>query len=223
MNEPDAPKPVEARDSLSVGASEDLVGLRSSGGGREGARVGDSEGNSLAVDLNEDGTIDVFVHGKSYPGRADEKKVCAILRNRLDAGRERWGVPEKYSGPEVGIDYVLPDLTGGDRLNIQVTRGVTDTAFWEELRHTGRAAKRYESIGSAADELWAAIDHKKLQPKRNIILALDYTQTPIGLESVRRSFKTRYARFVRGLGWREVWAVEVFSDQSWTYRLDEAD
>jgi hypothetical protein len=50
-------------------------------------------------------------------------------------------------------------------------------------------------------------------------LALNGLQLPIGFPSVLASFEKRYGAWLRGLKFDEVWVVEPFYDEPWTYRL----
>jgi hypothetical protein len=204
--------------------SESLA-IRGSGQhGETMVRVTDNKGQSLAVDARDDGSLEVRIRGLAYPGSADEQEVCDILRSRLNARGENWGPPEPWVGPEAGVDRVL--RRGADELLAQVTRCVRDEPLWRELGAKGEAVKRFASAEEAANAIHEAIKKKAERTAERdrpaIVLALNGTQVPIGLDVVRRAFETHHGAWARSLGYRAIWVVEAFGDEVWTFPLVES-
>jgi hypothetical protein len=217
----DAPPPImiEVNDTVRISKS---LGIRASGqSGETAVRVTDSKGQSLAVDLRDDGSLEVRIRGQAYPGWADEHEACDLLRRRLQARGEDWGPPEPWCGPEAGIDRVL--RRGNEKLPVQVTRSVRDEPMWRELAEKGEAVKRFASADAAAGAIYEAIkakaDRTVEKDRSEIVLVLNGSQVPIGLDVVKVAFETRHGSWARSLGYRAIWVVEAFGDETWTFPL----
>jgi len=140
---------------------------------------------------------------------------------RLNRDNIRWEEPEARPKDEEenGVDVVARPLGEGKLLVFQVTRVDPDPRLWSDLANMGFAEKTYPSVGDVADALRGAIFKKRNRPQKDIILGLNGTQLPIGLPAVRAAFETRHGQWVRTLQFDEIWVIESFFDEPWTYRL----
>jgi hypothetical protein len=220
VEDPEPPERIGifAKDQVSQPLTE-AAGLQTCGtDGTEGARVSDKNGR-LAADVRPDGSVFVHVEGRGFPGQVDELSACQILMNTLDPDRARWGEPYQRKGREDGVDVEAPSLTGGKSLRFQVTRIDPDPDLWRNLTRMGSATKYYPSVAAVADALQKAIAKKKDKPKAGIILVLNGTQLPLGLRSVRAAFEQRYGDWANNFGFDEIWIVESFLGEGWTFRI----
>ena len=221
MNESKEPRPMQSSDHIPSGLTEALGAQVFSDGEVKGVRVVDFSGQRLVADLRDDGSVFVRIEGKGIPGSTDELAACGILVARLNRDNIRWKEPQARPKDEEenGVDVVAKPLGDGKLLLFQVTRIDPDPQLWADLANTGFAEKVYPVVDDVADALKEAIFKKRNRPQKDIILVLNGTQLPIGLPAVRAAFENRHGQWVRTLQFDEVWVVESFLDEPWTYRL----
>lgn len=221
MNESTEPIRVQVSGSVRVVGA---LGAQASGpgGNVKGVRVVDANGQRLSADVLDNGSVQVRIEGQGIPGTLDEVPACKILVDRFNNEGGRWAEPEPRpkAERENGVDVLARHLQGGKPLQFQVTRVDPDKKLWAELIETRVAEKIYPSIGAVADALRDAILKKLHRPQEGIILVLNGTQLPIGLPSVRDSFGSRHGAWLREqLRFEQVWVVESFQDNPWTFQL----
>ena len=205
--------------------SEQSVSILKKEGATEAVRISDSEGQAIAADAREDGSVDYSASGKSRQGETGNTEICQILVNRLNRDGANWGTPidvTKILGRrEEGIDCEAKD--GEKVLKIQVTRAERDPKFWKEL-NTSNGASRIKIFEELADDLRYRIQAKvgRIPPKqrKELILALDATDTPgYAFQQVIDSFHNRYGDWAVEQGFLGIWVVGP--NVTLTSRLDE--
>jgi len=188
-------------------------------------RIVDSSGESVVADQMSDGSVQSSIEGRSRQGETGNLAICRILIERLNRDGGRWEEPTDTSGnsrTEEGVDCKVRD--GKSVLNVQIVRAVIDQQFWSQLARDRQVAIPPATLEQAAESLCAPIraKAKKIttsEQRREIVLALDATQTPTyGFRDVVDSFRQLHGQWANGLGFRGIWVVGPTPDL--TARLD---
>ena len=209
-----------------LGRSEVKIGDHLSATTKRGGKVvgfSESEGRGRAstADVNPDGTISLLVTGTSSLGEEDTLKSCRLLIEHLNKPDPRWNQPVLAAHP--AVDCEATAVGGVDRLDMQVVRAISNSAFWRELGRSGLSGLRNVTPEEAASGVKESILQKanSIPPgdRRGLVLVLNSIDSPsLVMDSVVEEFRRVHRAWVRSLGFREVWIVGPWSDL--THRLD---
>lgn len=162
------PRYDSATDSLSPQNDDYKEGTNGDG---EIVRMEHGDG-PMTTQAELEGTRASFgMSGRPQRNEEGTKEVCVRLAEVLSQRtRELWKADDHEPlGPESGVDWVLVNADGRTQ-PVQVTR-VGHGSRWREIGKTG-IAKGTAEAWEAAEDVWRAIEGKRLAQDPDIILAL---------------------------------------------------
>jgi hypothetical protein len=210
---------VNVNDNVAIGEKNMIHGT---GDESEGIRIADSEGQSVAADVNPNGIIDYSIKGKSRQGESGTIEVCKILIERLNQNGANWSHPIDLNtieeSEEQGVDCEACD--GDLILHIQVTR--VERSIWRTLSIKKEVSKNSD-IRELVETIKSVIFKKSRtissDQRKELILALDAVETPdYAFEKVIKLFREAHHSEIAALGFKGVWLVGP--NEAMTYRLD---
>jgi hypothetical protein len=160
--------------------------------------------------LDDAGTIQSDLSGRSPRNEEDSQATCDRLVRVLNAQGARWTVPTPGTADADCESHDAEDRKR--KLAIQVVRASNDSEMWRTLNETG-VVEVHRPSDRLADELLAVIRHKHdtyRVPSQLavLVLAIDANRLPgHTFDTVLASFRIRHRATCIGFGFREVWLV----------------
>lgn len=210
---------IAVRDDVEV---KEGFETHSKGGGIESVRIVRSDGQIVSSDLDDSGSIDYSVEGKSPQGEGGTIEVCDRLVDRLNEDGASWGAPIDLTNIEVdrsaGIDCRAIDCE--KILSIQVTRA--EISIWGRLSVKGKISQSSD-MKLIIDAMWHVIATKSnpvpIRDREDIVLALNASEAPhFAFENVVNTFRQIHGTSTASLGYRMIWIVGP--NERLTSRLD---
>lgn len=200
------------QEGSSENIGEQIVAIRRMDDQITAVRIADSDGHAVSANLNEDGSVDDAIRGRSRQGEDGTLAVCRLLIERLRMEGGRCGEPRmasRNSRDERGIDAIVQ--CDASTLSIQVVRADPDPEVWKTLGQTGETSRRM-SPAEAAHVMQRAIEKKAgriaFAQRAELLLALDATETPgQTLAQSVDAFRSDHATWASSLGFASIWLV----------------
>jgi hypothetical protein len=197
---------VYAQDTATFTESAYAVGS-SPDSGHIGMSRGGPDERSAVADYTVNGPVTNRVDGTGPGKDRSELRVARLLVDRLNELGGAWHDPQlELAGAreERGVDCVAQNDAGDDLL-IQVT--TTERELWH-VRNRNPQAVRQENLNRVVAAVRAAIEHKATYADRDIMLALDATDSPrAALPAVAAEFRQLHGTWASGIGFASIWLV----------------
>lgn len=170
----------------------------------EAVRIASDE-LSISADFHSvSGTTEFTAQGRVPQGEEPSVPCAKIFLEHLRSLGEEWEIMDDLP-EEPGVD-VFAQSAGGQIMKLQHTRAISSQEFWRGMsRGSGTGLHMLEI---AANALLEAIERKRRQSARDIVLLLDATiAVGVAFEAVVKEFLNRHATTAKSAGFAAIWVV----------------
>jgi hypothetical protein len=182
-----------------------VEGSGSDGSARISVDRADVDRRVASADLSADGMVTDRIVGKAPTRDHGELRVAQYLVARLNQLGADWQSVELVRAnarDERGVDCIARN-DSGEKIQIQVT--TTEREAWREREDVH---ERSADIPTVVEAIRVAIQNKATRADRQIMLALDATDSPrAAFRPVVDAFRKQCAAWAGGVGFQEIWLV----------------
>jgi len=169
------------------------------------------QGRAAHGSVTAAGAVDHGFTGPTPTNETGTLDACQRLVRQLNADGGQWVLPIALSEALPHVDCRV-ESAGGEHLDIQAVRAMTDATYWHEVGRQGGREVAGEALEDGANALRRSIELKQnkvpAEARAGLVLALDANDTPaLAFDAVVAAFRVAHGEWAASVGFRVIWLV----------------